>query len=876
MTNYTTFPTGAHRDDDDSVLIDYAMNIGRAYRNQVMELINLCRHFSHLAPQFAHQDDDLRRVLRICDLALRSAADSGKEVTDEANQRFKEATQVLSRYSERWHPGQQGQPSSVRVDERMEMTKWEDSLTALPAVGSSLQYFVEDWESTTTINFVLLRSPLASARDPDTVIVRQVLGASPRLSDILWNFSRFRDRARITLEQNPHFYSSLPTDESAYMPWCNFSPIKDFGKQWLQLQTIYVLVDRPGSVYFQTKQISRSFGNVWMINDFLIFKDHRGSLEGEQLVRLSVLPRNLWYCEQRIAFPDSGVYGRSDHRFMRPIVTTPLVTPAPASGRLFDDWTVLSHSASHSIHVHIYDAEQFSLLGSTVDTDLLPPPPPTSERPGYHVLYTSIESTNDDILFSIFNFYRLIDEKSWNLRLGWCKLSHVCRRWRNLIHESAFHLGMHILCTNGSPVLDTLAHLPSLPLIIDYQDETGTMGAKDELGMSQALQLRDRVRRVVLSIPPASLHKLLVLMDDSYPILEHLRLSSTAKGADADLILPRTFVAPNLCHLNLLGISLPNKIAATVLHCRPSHAHAHERPILEELSVCFSIPIPRPSAESELWNAPEPPVMLPVLKRLTFRGVGAYLESLVAQISAPRLEYLGITIFNQVAFTLPHLSHFINATEGLKLPIASVIFECGTVSVVADQRDRQQWADGPPNFSFRVICREFDWQVDCAAQICNALMPMLSGVEGLTLDFDGHRIPTEWQDGAVDGATWRELLEPFVGARKLRICHALVWELSLVLESEDAGLNPTLLPCLQELVPQLEEEHANHVFSSFIDAREIAGRPVRVSSPPVPPARPVWSEQRNPLEVDLASHPRSSLGSWFRAAVIDPIRSRLV
>ncbi len=118
MSNYTTFPTEAH--DDRSVFIEYAMNIGRAYRNQATGLIDICRHFSQVSPQHAHQDGDLRvynhprftcpgltfpcRVLRVCDLALRSAANSGTEVTDEANQRFKEATQVLSRYSERWHP----------------------------------------------------------------------------------------------------------------------------------------------------------------------------------------------------------------------------------------------------------------------------------------------------------------------------------------------------------------------------------------------------------------------------------------------------------------------------------------------------------------------------------------------------------------------------------------------------------------------------------------------------------------------------------------------------------------------------------------------------------------------------------------------------
>ena len=451
---------------------------------------------------------------------------------------------------------------------------------------------------------------------------------------------------------------------------------------------------------------------------------------------------------------------------------------------------------------------------------------------------------------------------------------------------------MHILCTNGSPVLDTLAHLPLLPLVIDYQDATATIRAKDELGISHALQLRDRVRRVVLSIPPASLHKLLVLMDDSYPILEHLCLSSTTKEEHAGLILPVTFMAPNLCHLNLLGISLPAKLpllSSTVAlvtltltnvqssgYFLPKHIVTRLRflPQLEELSICFSIPIPRPSAESELLNAPETPVTLPALKRLTFRGVSAYLESLVAQISAPLLEHLSITIFNQVAIALPHLSHFTNTTEGLKLPIAGVIFEYDAVSVVTNQR-AQQRADGPPGFCLRVICRQFDWQVDCAAQICNELMPALSGIEGLTLDFDGQTIPTEWQDGAVDAATWRELLRPFVGARELRICHALTCELSFALQSDDAGLDPMLLSGLQELAPQLEEEHANNAFSWFVEARQIAGRPVRISPSPVPRAQPVLSEQHNPSDADLASHSRSTLRGWFRAAVINPIMSRL-
>jgi hypothetical protein len=102
--------------------------------------------------------------------------------------------------------------------------------------------------------------------------VTEVLSANPSVSEILWNFSRFEGRARITLEQNPHFYSSLPIDENAHTPWFNFSPIEDFGNQWRHLLTIYVLVDRPGRVFLETKDLNRSFGNVWMMNDSLIFK----------------------------------------------------------------------------------------------------------------------------------------------------------------------------------------------------------------------------------------------------------------------------------------------------------------------------------------------------------------------------------------------------------------------------------------------------------------------------------------------------------------------------------------------------------------------------------------------------------------------------
>jgi hypothetical protein len=54
---------------------------------------------------------------------------------------------------------------------------------------------------------------------------------------------------------------------------------------------------------------------------------------------------------------------------------------------------------------------------------------------------------------------------------------------------------------------------------------------QDELGIYHALRLHDRVRHIHLDLPPSILHKVLVLMDEHFPILEHLSLSFTAQNS---------------------------------------------------------------------------------------------------------------------------------------------------------------------------------------------------------------------------------------------------------------------------------------------------------------------------------------------------------
>lgn len=466
------------------------------------------------------------------------------------------------------------------------------------------------------------------------------------------------------------------------------------------------------------------------------------------------------------------------------------------------------------------------------------------------MLYTSIKTLNDDVLLSIFKHYRPDNESIREFRL-WSKLAHVCRRWRRLIYESAFHLDAYILCTEGAPVADMLSHLAPLPLVINYQSTN--IRARDELGISRALRLHNRVRRVDLHIPSSSLRKLLVIMDEPFQILEHLSLSSP--GQDASLVLPNTLLAPNLRYLTLNGVNFSSELSLlsstvslvtlTLENIResgyflPGHLVTRLRSFrqLQELSICFSMPLPN---SGTLLNAIETHVTLPKLKRFTFRGVTVYLENLVAQIRAPVLERLSITLFDQGVFALPHLSYFTNTTEGLKLSMAQIIFEQGTV-IITDQ----QVGSRPSSFCLRVMWNTFDRQVDCAAQICSALRPLLSGVERLTIT-ERRWMRADRQDGSIDSAMWLTLLRPFIGAKTLHICRVLRSEISRALQAGDAGLDPELLPSLEELSLDISERHIGNSFTSFIDARQVTGRPVRLLPSPVPHPGSRRSPRRTP------------------------------
>ena len=129
-----------------------------------------------------------------------------------------------------------------------------------------------------------------------------------------------------------------------------------------------------------------------------------------------------------------------------------------------------SWCVTNSISQRVLHLDHVSTL-----TQYRPPPPPTSKRPGYEVLYRSpIDILNDDALLEIFNHLRLDDERGWDLRFQWSKLSHVCRRWRSLIFGSPSYLRMRLPVLNRASLVPMLTHFPPLPLVIDCEPDTRT------------------------------------------------------------------------------------------------------------------------------------------------------------------------------------------------------------------------------------------------------------------------------------------------------------------------------------------------------------------------------------------------------------------
>ena len=474
----------------------------------------------------------------------------------------------------------------------------------------------------------------------------------------------------------------------------------------------------------------------------------------------------------------------------------------------------------------------------------------------------SIHILDDLSLLNVFNLYRpaifdssddddvrIYGGRVWNRERWWYKLTHVCRRWRHLILESPSYLGLSLVCTWGTPVALMLAHSPSLPIIIEYIDTNRDIAAEEEENILVALEQRDRIRRIRLRMAVPSLRKLIMAIDGEYPVLEYLIMGPPVEDTCTALTLSRTLQAPHLRHLLLRGFVLPMGsrlltsaaglvvLALTVglpsTYFRPNsllHWLSY-MPQLETLLIVFLYPVPNIEVERQLMHSPitAAPVTLLNLRWCVFRGVSAYVEAVVSQMTAPRLEKLGIQFFKQLTFSVPRLLQFMDLTENLA-GFNSVKFKFSVDKVYVEMYPSLSDEVTKHAFSIYVDSWHLDWQVFSMAQILNSSSQIFSAVEHLTLEHEEHSWSSRVHN-EVDRTEWRNLLRPFSKVKTLRVHDGLVRELSRCLRPGNEELPLELLPELQELRYSGSGDPTGDAFTSFIDARQIADSPVTLVRP---------------------------------------------
>jgi hypothetical protein len=262
-------------------------------------------------------------------------------------------------------------------------------------------------------------------------------------------------------------------------------------------------------------------------------------------------------------------------------------------------------------------------------------------------------------------------------------LAQVCQRWRSIIFASPSRLGLHLLCTYGTPVADMLTHSPPLPLTIFYfWGKHHRTTEEDGKGILLALQHSDRVRDIVLSFQASSRgswEKIITAMNKQFPILQRVHIRASTKRY-IPFTLPSTFQAPLLRHFTVRWIALPIGLpmfmttvglVTLTLDDIPSDAYFPPSdlltrlslmPHLEELVVHFSYSSfdvePQLSSASAITH-----ITLPNLRVLCFGGVSSCLDALLASIAAPLLNKLNIVLSNHSPFAVPHLLQFMRTTQ---------------------------------------------------------------------------------------------------------------------------------------------------------------------------------------------------------------------
>ena len=382
---------------------------------------------------------------------------------------------------------------------------------------------------------------------------------------------------------------------------------------------------------------------------------------------------------------------------------------------------------------------------------------------------------------------------------------------------------------------------PALPLIVQGSDGS-SMKSGDNI--VAALERSDRVCQIDLKeISTLNLEKFSAAMQQPFPELIHIQLWLDDKIIEAAPVLPDSFLgnsSPCLRELNFCGIPFPGLPMLLLSTIHLVHLALYDIPhsgyfppdgivtalpsltSLETLRLQFQSPLSYPNRAS---RRPPPPTrfILPVLTHFWFKGVGEFLEDLVARIDAPRLGNLEITFFNQIIFDTPQFIQFLSRLPTLSaLEKASMSFEDGAASIELSSRTSYR------GLNVRIPCKELDWQVSSLEQVCTSCLPPLSMLEDLYIS-EQRRWQRHWKDN-IENTLWLELLRPFTAVKNLYLSDDFSRRIVPAMQELVGGGTTEVLPTLQNtfLEGLRSSVTVQQGIGQFVATRQAMNRPIAV------------------------------------------------
>ena len=400
---------------------------------------------------------------------------------------------------------------------------------------------------------------------------------------------------------------------------------------------------------------------------------------------------------------------------------------------------------------------------------------------------------------------------------AWQSLVHVCQRWRSVVFGSPRRLNLRLVFTNFTHARDTLDVWPALPLVFN----ASVYETKGEDDVAFVLERRDRLQAICLSflvVWGSSLEDALAAMQGPFPELTDLRLNLNPECGRMP-ILPESFLGgsvPRLRFLRLKCIPFPglpelllstSQLTTLYLEDIPHSGYFSPEAMATPLSTLInlrSLCLQFESYEFDWENRrllPPTRSILPVLTSFEFKGVGEYLNDLVAGIEAPKLRKLNIYFLHQ-EFDLPQLIQFISDIPKLRtLEKGHVSFREDTATVVFSS---QTYGHGV--LVVDVFCEEPDYQLTSLKQVCASCLPPLFTLFTLE-DLYIHGTPnsTNWKYedyDPEDDPSWLGLLRSFPSVMNLYLSEEAAPCIMAVLEDFFDEGRTTVLPNLREIFSQ--------------------------------------------------------------------------